>query len=114
MGLLAAVERYLNLDHGARGQLFEERVMVWNEGLNRIKGVKATRDYPNEAGQPAPRTLVLLSDLSKDDIIQKLWNGEPRIAVAPAEHVNGILLNPMTVQEGEAEIVLAKLCSLLS
>jgi len=114
LGLLAALERYINLDHEARGKLFEDRVKFWNEGLQGLEGVSATRDYPNEAGQPAPRTLVTFSDkFSKDAIIQQLWDGEPRIAVAPSENVNGILLNPMTVREGEPEVVLERLISLL-
>lgn len=115
LGLLAAVERYLSLDHEARGKLFENRVQFWNEGLKGIAGVSATRDYPNEAGQPAPRTLVTFSDrFSKDDVVQQLWDGEPRIAVAASETLNGILLNPMTVQEGEAAIVLRRLIEVLS
>lgn len=113
MGLLAAVERYLKLDHEARAKAFEERVTFWNEGLAGIDGVSATRDYPNEAGQPAPRTLVRFSEaFSKDDIIRELWEGEPCIAVAPAEP-NGILLNPMTLTDDEAKILLARLKALL-
>ncbi|MCA9839583.1 MAG: aminotransferase class V-fold PLP-dependent enzyme [Trueperaceae bacterium] len=109
MGLLAAVERYLTLDHKARGVDFEARVKLWNEGLKNIEGVTASRDYPNEAGQPAPRTLLSFSEkYSKDEIIQKLWDGDPCIAVAPANG-NGILLNPMTLDDVEAEIVLQRL-----
>ena len=115
VGLLAAVERYLNLDHEARDQLFEDRVRFWNEGLKGVEGVTATRDYPNEAGQPAPRTLVTFTDkFSKDEMIRQLWDGEPRIAVAPSENTNGILLNPMTVNEGEARIILEKLLDILT
>lgn len=115
LGLLAAVERYLNLDHEARGQLFEERVKFWNQGLACLEGVSATRDYPNEAGQPAPRTLISFSDkFSKDDIIRQLWEGEPCIAVARSETTNGILLNPMTLQGDEAEAVLKRLLEILA
>ncbi len=113
MGLLAAVERYLALDHEARAQTFEDRVKLWNEGLADIKGIKATRDYPNEAGQPAPRTLVMLEHVSKDNVIQALWDGEPCIAVAPAEG-NGILLNPMTLSDAEAQIVLNRLLEVVA
>jgi D-glucosaminate-6-phosphate ammonia-lyase len=114
LGLLAAVERYLKLDHEARAETFEARVRFWNEGLKDIEGIRAKRDYPNEAGQPAPRTLVSFSDaFSRDEIIQKLWDGDPCIAVAPAEG-NGILLNPMTVQDDEVEIILQRLREVLT
>lgn len=115
MGLLAAVERYLSLDHSARSALFEERVSFWNNGLNQIAGITAERDFPNEAGQPEPRTIVHFgNNFTKDDIVNKLFEGEPCISVAASETTNAILLNPMTVQEGEAEIVLTRLTELLT
>jgi D-glucosaminate-6-phosphate ammonia-lyase len=78
MGLLAAVERYLELDHEARELQFEHRVTHWIEGLSQLEGVRATRDFPNEAGQPVPRTLVTFSEgFQRDSIIQQLWDGEP-------------------------------------
>jgi D-glucosaminate-6-phosphate ammonia-lyase len=113
MGLLAAVERYLTLDHEARNLRFETMVDHWNKGLSGLQGITAQRDFPNEAGQPTPRTLVSFSDrFARDDIIRQLWEGNPCIAVAPAEP-NGIYLNPMTVSEGEAEIVLGRLLEVL-
>ena len=114
MGLLAAVERYIELDHEARELVFETRVSHWNEGLSGLEGVTTKRDFPNEAGQPVPRTLVMFSEgFTRDSIIQQLWDGEPCIAVAPAE-ANGIYLNPMTVNDEEAEIVLKKLLEVLA
>ncbi len=114
MGLLAAVERYLNLDHEARAQKFEDIVDLWNKGLNQLDGVSACRDFPNEAGQPAPRTYLKFSEkFSHDAVIKQLLAGEPAIAVAPADD-NGIYLNPMTLQEGEEAIVLEKLLELFS
>lgn len=114
IGLLAAVERYVELDHEARELVFENRVSYWNEGLSGLEGVTVTRDFPNEAGQPVPRTLVMFSErFTRDSIIQQLWEGEPCIAVAPAE-ANGIYLNPMTVRDEQAEIVLHRLLEVLS
>jgi D-glucosaminate-6-phosphate ammonia-lyase len=109
LGLLAAVERYVNLDHDARAQRFENTVALWNNSLNKIDGVSACRDFPNEAGQPVPRTHVKFSGkFSRDAVIQQLLKGDPAISVAPADD-NGIYLNPMTLQEGEESIVLERL-----
>ncbi len=114
MGLLAALERYLILDHDARARKFETIVEFWNKGLSNIDGVTACRDYPNEAGQPAPRTYLKLSEkFSRDTVIKQLLAGEPAVAVAPADD-NGIYLNPMTLQDGEEKIVLEKLLELLT
>src|SRR5262249_4864636 len=55
LGLLAAVERYLQLDHAAREQYCEDTVRTWCAALNGLPGVAAERSYPNEAGQPLPR-----------------------------------------------------------
>lgn len=114
MGLLAAVERYLAFDHEARGQKFEDIVSVWNKGLSGLNGVVACRDFPNEAGQPIPRTYVKFSEkFSRDTVIKRLLEGEPAISVAPADD-NGIYLNPMTLGPGEETIVLEKLLELLT
>ena len=113
-GLLAAVKRYLSLDHEAR-LLKDERVVAkWNEALCGIPGVCAERSWPNEAGQPLPRTRVVFDPpYDRDAIIAKLMAGEPAIAVSPGK-ANDIYLNPMSLEGDEAEIVLNRLIEILS
>ena len=115
-GLLAAVERYLNLDHDARARSCEETVAMWNEALGAIDGVTARRDFPNEAGQPLPRTLLTIraevAGKSRDDVVSELLAGEPAIAVAAAGS-DGIHLNPMILEPGEAEVVRDRLLEIL-
>ena len=60
MGLLAAVERYVSLEHDQLLEVYEQRVRGWIQGLNGKGGLSVKRDYPNEAGQPVPRALVQL------------------------------------------------------
>ena len=109
MGCLAAVERYVALDHEARGRMFEETVEMWNEGLGGITGVSSVRDFPNEAGQPVPWSLVTFRDRdARDAVVKILLDGEPAVAVAPSGE-NAVHLNPMTLREGEAEVVLERL-----
>jgi len=114
MGLLAAVERYINLDHESLLQTYESRVEYWISGLNGKKGILAQRDYPNEAGQPVPRTRVELPvGMQKEQVIDALMQGDPQVAVAPSENGNALLLNPMTVRDGEPEIVLQRILEVL-
>jgi L-seryl-tRNA(Ser) seleniumtransferase len=117
LGLLAAVERYLKLDHQARSAWCERIVTMWNEALNDRGGVVARRDFPNEAGQPLPRSLVLIdpetAGVTREHVIEELAEGEPAISVAPAEP-DGLYLNPMTLEEGEAETVCERLLEILS
>ena len=114
MGLLAAVERYVSLDHDHLLEVYEQRVQIWIQGLNGKGGLSAKRDYPNEAGQPVPRALVQLPDkLPKDQLVAQLMDNEPAVSVAPSEALNAILLNPMTVSDEETQIVLDQILSLI-
>ncbi len=116
-GLLKAVELYLDVDQEARRSQDEEIVMGWCTALNRIDGVRAERSFPNEAGQPLPRALVRFDATSlgfaRDEVMARLLEGEPRVSVAPAG-ADGVYLNPMTLADGEDEIVLARLEEILT
>jgi len=116
-GLLAAVERYLNLDHEARTQSCERIVADWCAALNTLPGVSARRDFPNEAGQPLPWCLVTIDaraiGISRDALVERLAAGNPIIAVAPSGQ-EALHLNPMTLEPGEERIVLERLMEALS
>jgi L-seryl-tRNA(Ser) seleniumtransferase len=117
MGLLTAVELYVKRDHEARASQDEEVVSGWCGELNRIKGVKAERAFPNEAGQPLPRAKVTIdaaqAGMSRDDLVQALRNGTPSIEVASSGS-DVIYINPMTLADGEEQIVLDRLLEILT
>ncbi len=108
VGLLAAVEWYLQQDHQARMADFEATVQFWVDSFRGWPGVTARRDYPNEAGRPLPWALLEFdpdaTGLTATQIQQQLWDGNPRIAVSLAG-THGIHLTPDTLEPGEAEIV---------
>lgn len=110
MGLLAAVERYLKLDHVARSQYCETTVSDWCEAFSTLEGVTVERDFPNEAGQPLAWCLVTLDaekcGITRDEVIQALLDGTPSIAVALHDvNDNQLHLNPMTLELGEEKSV---------
>ena len=111
-GLVAAVDRYVHLDHAARARYCEETVSDWSAALKSIPGVSARRDYPNEAGQPLPWLLITVDPESagctRDDVIARLESGCPIIKVMP-HAADSIHVNPMTLEPGEEQIVLARL-----
>jgi uncharacterized pyridoxal phosphate-dependent enzyme len=115
VGLLAAVKRYVALDHAARRERDERVVTEWCAALNGLPGVRARRSFPNEAGQPSPRCEVILDGarLTRDALVQALSDGTPGIAVAKAEP-SGIFLNPMTLTDEEAHVVGARVEELLA
>lgn len=111
VGLMTAVELYLKMDHEARAKQCEEIVATWNEALNKLPGLRARRDFPNEAGQPLAWSLVTIdptvAGLSCDEIVKRLLEGDPAIAVA-STNSDSIHLNPMTLEPGEEKIVLER------
>jgi L-seryl-tRNA(Ser) seleniumtransferase len=116
VGLLAAVEWYLQQDHTARMAGFEATVRYWVDSFSDWPGVTARRDYPNEAGRPLPWALLkfdpAVTGLTATEIQQQLWDGDPRIAVSLAGP-QGIHLAPDTVEPGEAEIITDQLKEIL-
>ncbi len=115
-GLLAAVERYLRLDHAARERHYEQVVEDWCAALNRLPGVRARRDFPNEAGQPLPWCLVTVDPahaVCRDTAVSRLESGEPSIAVLPCGP-DAFHLNPMTLEPGEEHIVLDRVVRALT
>ena len=83
MGLLAAVERYLELDHEARAQYCEETVRMFCTVVNPLPGVTAERAFPNEAGQPLPWCRVTIDVERAPDKLRTIslppfWNTSPQ------------------------------------
>ncbi|GAA1579366.1 hypothetical protein GCM10009804_39930 [Kribbella hippodromi] len=113
LGLLAAVEWTLAQDEGALLAGYERIVDDWIAGLQGLPGVVVERGYPSEAGQPHSRAVLRLVR-DRDEIVQALWDGDPRISVGtyglPAD---AIALNPQTLQPGEEKVVLDAVVRLL-
>ncbi|HMN27084.1 MAG TPA: aminotransferase class V-fold PLP-dependent enzyme [Caldilineaceae bacterium] len=116
VGLLAAVKRYVKIDQEARASQDEETVTGWCLELNKLPGVHAERSFPNEAGQPLPRAKVTINPAkagqSRAEVVKQLENGSPAIMVSLAGE-DGIYLNPMTLADGEEQIVLDRLLAIL-
>jgi L-seryl-tRNA(Ser) seleniumtransferase len=116
-GLLAAVKLYLKRDHEARASQYEEIVAGWCAELNRITGVQAERAFPSTAGQPLPRALVVIdpakAGMSRDEVVLALRNGAPSIEVL-ASGSDALYLNPMTLADGEEQVVLDRLIEVLT
>jgi uncharacterized pyridoxal phosphate-dependent enzyme len=108
-GLVAAVERYVALDHEALTARLTATVDEWSVALKNLVGVSARRLDVNEAGQPVPRLEVTLdSNVSAGGVIARLWEGDPRVAVLPGgEH--RFFVTPDTLVAGEARVVLERL-----
>jgi L-seryl-tRNA(Ser) seleniumtransferase len=85
IGLLAAVERYLKLDHEAERQVLEARVEHILSAMSKVPGVTAERFVPHIANEVPHISLRWDEGERKPaarDVVKQLLEGEPAIAVS--------------------------------
>ena len=111
VGLLAAIERYLRVDHEAEFRELDARVAYMSEELLKIKGLTAERHVPPIANHVPHLRLTWSDDAFRFDaaeVARKLMEGEPRIAISPRGervlHVSVWMMRP-----GEHKIVTRRL-----
>ena len=116
VGLLTAVRWYLDLDHEAMMQAYEEQVAWILAEAASLPYLNAQRSFPNEAGQPLPRAEITLDPaqlaISRDELLQRLLEGDPAVSLAESG-TNGIFINPQTLQPGEEKIILERIRAIL-
>jgi len=111
-GLVAAIERYVALDHEAMASAWNETVAMWAKGLEDLDGVTMRRLERNEAGQPVARLEITLDPgvalISAAEVVERLWDGTPRVAVL-AGLGNSIYVTPDTLVGDDEMMVLDRL-----
>ncbi len=116
VGLMAAVRWYLDLDHAALMQSYEDQVAAVVQAFADVPGVEARRSFPNEAGQPMPRAELIIDGgeihITRDQLLEHLMAGDPAISLA-ASGINGIYINPQTLQTGENQIIIHRIKEIL-
>src|SRR5215213_3098698 len=114
IGLLVAVERYVNEDWQDRARRYERTVERWIEHFDGVPGLVASRVFPNEAGQPTPRCRVAFASetgLSGAEAARMLWEGDPRIAVA-VDGPDAISMTPELLEEDDEAILFDRIAAL--
>ena len=116
-GLVAAVDRFVHLDHDRLHAQWAATVTTWEEHLKAAPGVRVTAEELNEAGQPVPRLHVAVLDPDRAArLLADLDDTSPRVAVLP-DLANGVArgfwLGPDLLEPGEDEIVLTTISTLL-
>lgn len=117
VGLLVALEFYL--ERGEKEQ--RERCEAWTtllvDGLGGVPGMRVRRQFPNAKVQPLPEAVVEFDEsrlgVSRDQIVQQLAQGVPRLEVGLYGRT-GILINPDTLKEGDVDLVISRLRSVLA
>jgi L-seryl-tRNA(Ser) seleniumtransferase len=113
LGLVAAVETYLEEDEAARFAEWERIAIKFEEALNALPGLRTERFTPTQPYiQPActPRVSISLDDSESHTVPElkhALWEGEPPIAT---EIIQGkLILNTHTLTPPEAEIIIQRI-----
>ncbi|MDR1955783.1 MAG: hypothetical protein LBQ30_02905 [Treponema sp.] len=109
-GLYGAIKQYVSMDHKARYAWCEDQIAAIQTALDGKGPFRVQRCFPNEAGQPIARAFLEILDprYTPEYVQDFLLQGKPPI-YAYSENLNGIYLNPMSLREGETEIILKRL-----
>jgi D-glucosaminate-6-phosphate ammonia-lyase len=114
IGLIAALERYLKVDHEAEFRELDARVSDIAKALSGIRGVKAERFVP-EIANHLPHLAVDWDSpvtLSSQEVVATLRNGEPRIEVSQ-RGPRGLTISVWMLRPGEHKIVAQRLGEVL-
>ena len=126
VGMLAAVEMWFKRDHAAEEKVWESWLQEIAERLKLIDGITtdivAARGIDNRTPHLRITWDPAKIDLTEDELEQKLFQGEPRIAVGgagsflpfPPDTGTSVGITPYQMMPGEAKIVADRLSEELS
>jgi L-seryl-tRNA(Ser) seleniumtransferase len=114
VGMLAAIERFVKLDHAALDREYQRRAEVILKSLAGIKGVTASITVP-EVANHVPHVKVVLdtavTGITGQDISKQLRDGTPSIGVRPGDE---LLIGVWMMQPGEDVVVARRLKEVLT
>ena len=117
VGLYAAVKRFVEVDHARELEEMEEKVRLALEAVEDIPQVTCRRDFPARLGQTYPRAVITLVSgfpAGRDEVLEALRKGTPRIELGPYEKDEAsIYVNPLTLSKSDAIIVASRLRSVM-
>ncbi len=110
VGLYSAVKQYVEMDHDARYAWCEKQIAAVADALAGSKALAVTRSFPNEAGQPIARAFVevVAPGRTGEDLRKHLLENAVPIH-AYTENRNGVYINPMSLRDGETDIIIGRL-----
>jgi D-glucosaminate-6-phosphate ammonia-lyase len=115
---LAAVDRFVHLDHAAERREFERRIGVIEEAVRGIATIYVERITPTIANE-VPHLIVDWNEMqlgvTKAQVTQRLADGDPPIRIGRISNSGerGILISVLTLSAGEERIVGDRLAALL-
>ena len=118
VAMLAAVERFVALDHDAEWKEFERRLTVIENSVKGIHSIVCERIVPAIANH-VPHTQITWDEskvkTTPAKVTKLLAEGDPQIRIGRVAGTGdkGILISVLTLQEGEDRIVAERLAAIL-
>jgi L-seryl-tRNA(Ser) seleniumtransferase len=114
IGMVAAVERYVKVDHAAEWKEWARQVDYMRGMLNRISGVE-TGYVPKEITNHVPRLWIKWDEkafnFSREDCFKALQDGDP--SIVPLRTPMGITIVPWMMAPGQDKLVAQRLREVL-
>lgn len=116
IGMLVALEAFINRDHAAVSKEWDKRVETIADAAKKIKTVTSEVHVPAIANHTPHLKLrwdqsqVRISPL---DVKKQLFDGEPSIEVTPSTNKDELVVTVWMLKPGEAEIVAKRIQSIL-
>jgi len=116
VGMVAAVERYLRIDHEAEWKEWEEKLRAMERIVTSVPGVQ-TGSFVPEVANHVPHLYLKWdegeSGITKAECARMLREAEPSIEVLEDDYPQGMSVTPFMMQPGEEFIVARRIKSIL-
>jgi L-seryl-tRNA(Ser) seleniumtransferase len=115
IGMVKALEIYLNEDHDALAKEWQDRLGGISQELTRVPGVSTAFFTPDIANHVPHMQITWDSriSLSAEQVSKLLRGSKPAIVLSPAEDRPGLVMNSFMLQPGEDKIVAEQLGRIL-
>lgn len=110
LGMYAALDRYVNLDHDKQWEMWEDRIAAIESASKQVQGVSTEVTIPPIANHTPLLTISWDQsriNISQENFREKLRNGDPSIEVMGSGD-NGINITVFMMEPGQEEIVAAR------
>ena len=113
VGLIVALERYVQRDHEAEMQTWHDQAQIIVDTVSTVSGVKALI-VQDDWVRPVPEVSISFtsrwSGRTAQQIVEDLANGDPAIIIEASRRVDeDIFVNPINLMPGEAEVLVQRL-----
>ena len=118
VGLIAALDLFVNTDHEAEWADWRKKANAVLDSIRSVQGISTiVNEGPEFPGPNAPTATIILGESwqgpSPQAVVQTMLNGDPPIHIGDGPEPNVLWIAPVTLQEGETEIIAKRLMGAL-